>query len=171
MPSSDLYGPYEHKPLMPINDVNGNLVSLALRLGDSGHKYHYLPFSKMHHLFGLDKAQEYIIKEDMVYIVEGFFDVLLPVSNGVRNVVAIMGTRISKEQVYLLASFTNNFTFVLDSDGAGMRSIPLVTKLIQELAPDVTCHTMFTYPYKDFADYCTGGGLCRNQNLTKNQNL
>jgi len=169
--NSDVHDTHKFKPLVPINDIFGNPVSIVLRLGETGHKYHYYPFPKMKHLFALDKAQEEIRRQNLVYVVEGFFDVLLPFSKGVRNVVAIMGTRMSKQQLYLLSSLTNHITFVLDSDRAGIAALDPTIKLIKEETPDVRSDIVFTYPHKDFADYIQAGELWTNSNQTMNQNM
>jgi DNA primase len=146
--------PFLHnQAALPIVDLRGQIVTLGFRTNIEQIRYYYLPFRKLHNLYGLYQAWPHIVKENKVYIVEGLFDVLLPYSYGIKNIVAIMGTRMSAVQTLLLASLTNNFTLVMDCDKPGMVGLNANIPKIKELAPDINVETLYTYPYKDFDEF------------------
>ena len=69
-------------------------------------------YIKGRHLYGLNLAKDYIRKQDYVIIVEGYFDLILPYQNEIRNIVATLGTALTPEQVGILKRFTKNFIMV-----------------------------------------------------------
>jgi len=74
---------------------------------------------KFLHLFGLDKAIPEIIKTNNVFIVEGQFDAMTCIKEGLTNTVALGGSKISIIQFFKLLRYTNNLSFILDNDNAG----------------------------------------------------
>ena len=58
----------------------------------------------------------------MVYMVEGYTDVLAMHQCGIENVVANSGTALNEAQIHLLHRFTNNITLIYDGDEAGIHA-------------------------------------------------
>ena len=79
-------------------------------------------FSKRRELYGLYQAKAAINKLDLVYMVEGYTDVISMHQCGIENVVANSGTALTKEQIHLLHRFTNNVTLLYDGDDAGIHA-------------------------------------------------
>ena len=79
-------------------------------------------FSKRRELYGLFQAKGAINRLDMVYMVEGYTDVISMHQCGIENVVANSGTALTKEQIHLLHRFTNNVTLLYDGDEAGIHA-------------------------------------------------
>ena len=79
-------------------------------------------FSKRRELYGLYQAKTAINKLDLVYMVEGYTDVISMHQCGIENVVANSGTALTKEQIHLLHRFTNNVTLLYDGDDAGIHA-------------------------------------------------
>ena len=79
-------------------------------------------YHKDHELYGLFQAKRAIVKEDKVYMVEGYTDVLSMHQSGVENVVANSGTALSIHQVHLLHRFTQNIVLLYDGDAAGIHA-------------------------------------------------
>ena len=117
-----------------IKDEDNNLVGFGARsLDNKLPKYINTPqtslFNKSNILFGLNIAKDYIEKECI--IVEGYMDVFAAHSEDFKNVVACMGTSVTKEQLELVSQYTNKVVLCLDSDIAGRRaSVNNLIKLI-----------------------------------------
>lgn len=142
-----------NKPVFPVYDIIGELKGFTFRVGEEKCKYFNYGFKKTEQLYGIYFAQDEILKKDCVYIVEGFFDVLIPFSYGINNVVSIFGNTISEKQIMILASLTNNFILALDSDNSGISGAEKSEKLIKKLFPSVNISRQLLYPYKDFGEY------------------
>ncbi len=121
-----------------IKDEDNNLVGFGARsLDNKLPKYINTPqtslFNKSNILFGLNVAKNYIEKECI--IVEGYMDVFAAHSENFKNVVACMGTSVTKEQLELISKYTNKTILCLDSDIAGRRAS--VNNLIKLINSDI----------------------------------
>ena len=121
-----------------IRDEDNNLVGFGARsLDNKLPKYINTPqtslFNKSNILFGLNVAKDYIEKECI--IVEGYMDVFAAHSENFKNVVACMGTSVTKEQLELISKYTNKTILCLDSDIAGRRAS--VNNLIKLINSDI----------------------------------
>ena len=117
--------------IFPWLNVSGRVVAFGGRLLDSRtkgvqQKYVNSPDSEIYHkereLYGLYQAKKAIAKEDRVYMVEGYTDVIAMHQSGVENVVANSGTALSLHQIKLLRRFTQNITLLYDGDEAGIHA-------------------------------------------------
>lgn len=116
-----------HHLLIPYFDMYGNCISISGRTLLSKEKqkeykvskYKNLNFERRYHLYGLNWAFMDIIEKNQVIIVEGQFDLIAGRLNGLSNIVALCGSKLSFEHVVLLKRFTNNFALILDHDEAG----------------------------------------------------
>ena len=79
-------------------------------------------YHKLQELYGLFQAKKQIAKEQLVYMVEGYTDVLSMHQCGVENVVANSGTALNDAQIHLLKRFTSNITLIYDGDDAGIHA-------------------------------------------------
>ena len=79
-------------------------------------------YHKDHELYGIYQAKKAIVKEDCVYMVEGYTDVIAMHQAGIENVVANSGTALSLPQIHLLHRFTSNITLLYDGDEAGIHA-------------------------------------------------
>ena len=73
-------------------------------------------------LYGIYQAKKTIAKEDRVYMVEGYTDVISMHQCGIENVVANSGTALSVHQIHTLHRFTSNITLLYDGDAAGIHA-------------------------------------------------
>lgn len=76
-------------------------------------------FFKRNYLYGLHKSYNHIISNDYVIIVEGIFDLFACYQNGIKNVVCLLGSKITDYHFLKLLRFTNNVILLLDADAAG----------------------------------------------------
>ena len=122
---------YAGRVIFPWLNVSGRVVAFGGRLLDSRtkgvqQKYVNSPDSEIYHkereLYGLFQAKKAIAKEDRVYMVEGYTDVIAMHQCGLENVVANSGTALSTHQIRLLRRFTQNITLLYDGDEAGIHA-------------------------------------------------
>ena len=122
---------YAGRVIFPWLNVSGKVVAFGGRLLDSRtkgvqQKYVNSPDSEIYHkereLYGLFHAKKAIAKEDRVYMVEGYTDVIAMHQCGIENVVANSGTALSVHQIKLLRRFTQNITLLYDGDEAGIHA-------------------------------------------------
>lgn len=79
-------------------------------------------YRKASRLYGMDKLVLKHSKKDVVYIVEGYADVITAVHEGITNCVGLMGSNFSLEQLYLLKDFGfYNICLMLDADETGQK--------------------------------------------------
>lgn len=126
--SGGYYDHFRSRIMIPIRDLNGQLVAFGGRIfGEGEPKYLNSPdtalFHKKNLLYGLDSAREAIRREGRVLIVEGYFDQISLRIRGMENTVAPLGTALGREQVRLVKRFTDNIITVFDGDEAGIRAV------------------------------------------------
>ena len=107
---------FSGRAIFPWFSVSGKVVAFGGRVLDSrtkgiSQKYVNSPDSVIYHkereLYGLYQAKKAIAKEDCVFMVEGYTDVISMHQCGIENVVANSGTALSVHQIRLLHRFTN----------------------------------------------------------------
>tara|TARA_B100001029_G_C15062237_1_gene459559 strand:+ start:2925 stop:4808 length:1884 start_codon:yes stop_codon:yes gene_type:complete len=115
--------------IFPIHNLLGRKVGFAGRILNEDQKtakYINSPetsiYQKSKLLYGLNFAKSEIIKENECYLVEGYTDVISLHQQGITNVVASSGTAITIDQVRLIKRFTENISFIFDSDDAGKKA-------------------------------------------------
>ena len=126
-----LHDRYAGRVIFPWFNVSGRVVAFGGRLLDARtkgvqQKYVNSPNSEIYvkenELYGLYQAKKAIAKDDRVYMVEGYTDVLAMHQCGIENVVANSGTALSLRQIKLLRRFTQNITLLYDGDEAGIHA-------------------------------------------------
>jgi len=117
--------------IFPWFNISGKILGFGGRVLDSrtkgiSQKYVNSPeseiYSKRKELYGIFQAKSAIVKNDCVYMVEGYTDVIAMHQCGLENVVANSGTALSEEQIRLLHRFTSNITLLYDGDEAGVKA-------------------------------------------------
>lgn len=117
--------PFRGRIIIPLFSLHGDVIGFNGRSLDgttpkyknSGDSDHY---KKSRNLFGLDKTQDFILKEGIAIIVEGEFDSVICWQNGIRNVVSSSGTSLTKYQIRLLKRFADSCIICYDGDRAGI---------------------------------------------------
>ena len=134
-----IYDRFRGRAMFPWVAVNGKVVAFGGRVLDArtkgvNQKYVNSPDSIIYHkaneLYGIFQAKKQIAKEDMVYMVEGYTDVLAMHQCGIENVVANSGTALNEAQIHLLHRFTNNITLLYDGDEAGIHAATRSTDML-----------------------------------------
>lgn len=135
---------FEGFPLvMPFRDAHGNIVAMVGRslLNDKEraikkiNKYrNTTPFKKGQCLFGLYENKQSILEQDLVYVVEGQFDIIKAREIGMTNVVALGTSNMTPYQFSIISRYTSNIILLLDNDEAGQKGRELAVKKFGKLA-------------------------------------
>ena len=129
--NSQLIDRFAGRAIFPWLNVSGKVVAFGGRKLDAAtkgvqQKYVNSPDSEIYHkereLYGIYQAKKAIVKEECVYMVEGYTDVIAMHQCGLENVVANSGTALSNYQIRLLHRFTNNIVLLYDGDEAGIHA-------------------------------------------------
>ena len=119
------------RAIFPWIGLSGKILAFGGRVLDArtkgvNQKYVNSPDSDIYHkereLYGIFQAKKAIAKEDRVYMVEGYTDVISMHQCGLQNVVANSGTALSLHQIRMLHRFTSNITLLYDGDAAGIHA-------------------------------------------------
>lgn len=147
---------YYHRLMFPLWDLEGHVV------GYSGRIYHgeadtakYINsretaiFKKGELLYNYHRAKDVARLSNMIIVMEGFMDVIRAYTIGIGEVVATMGTAITKEQASLIRRMARDIILCFDGDEAGAKAtfscieelrklgvIPKVVRLEHGLDPD-----------------------------------
>ncbi len=119
--------PFSGRITIPIRDDYGRVIAFGGRLvGDGMPKYinsqDTIVFKKSSILFMFDVAKEYMKGMDYAVICEGYFDALAFHRAGIKNVVATLGTALTKIHISKLKKHTLNIILAFDNDSAGVKA-------------------------------------------------
>lgn len=116
---------YNNRIMFPLFDLTGKIVGYSGRIYNTDSKSKYFNtketeiFKKGEILYNYHKAKDSVRKEGTLIIVEGFMDVIRMYTIGITNVVATMGTAVTKNQALLMKRLTNDIILCFDGDNAG----------------------------------------------------
>ncbi|MGH2975930.1 MAG: DNA primase, partial [Solirubrobacterales bacterium] len=123
------YDRFRSRIMFPIRDRRGRTLGFGGRAmrSDQGAKYVNTAetdfFHKSKMLYGVDLAKAAIAKEGRAVVVEGYTDVLALRQAGIEQVVGVMGTAITDEQVASLSGMVEEVVLALDADAAGQEAM------------------------------------------------
>jgi len=126
--------------IIPIRDQSARPIGLGGRIlpGAEGPKYLNSPatplFDKSRALFGIDIAKTAIRREKLAVIVEGYTDVMAAHQAGFGNVVASLGTALTRGQIELATRYADAVALAYDVDLAGEAATQ--RGLLEELGPE-----------------------------------
>ena len=154
------YDRFRGRIMFPLADDRGRTLGFGARtMGDEKPKYLNSPETPLYHkseaVFGLHAAKAAAAREDRVYVVEGYTDVLALVQAGVHNVVASMGTALTEQQLQRLARVTRNLYLCFDADAAGLGAMSRALTLGRKM--DLSLHVVRIPEGLDPADYVLSG--------------
>ncbi len=131
------YDNFRGRIMFPITDIQGRPVGFGARaMGDRQPKYLNSPdtrlYNKSRNLYGLSFSKEAIKAQGEAILVEGYFDFIVPFQNGVKNLVASLGTSLTAQQVELLGRYTREVIVSYDPDSAGLAATQKSLELFLE---------------------------------------
>ena len=155
-----VYDRFRDRIVFPLADDRGRTLGFGARtLGDEKPKYLNSPETPLYHkseaLFGLHNAKAAAGREDRVYVVEGYTDVLALAQTGVENVVASMGTALTEQQLKRLARLSRDLFLCFDADAAGVGAMSRALSLARRLG--LSLHVVRMPEGLDPADYVLSG--------------
>lgn len=140
--------------MFPIRSTKGSVIGFSGRImpgNDYGPKYMNSPetaiFHKKFNLFGQYESRQEIRKKDLAILCEGQAEVIVSHQSDVKNIVAPLGTGLTKEQLESLSKLSKNILFFFNSDSAGQNAIIRAFKLASEL--NLYPYATNPAPYKD----------------------
>lgn len=130
-----------HRVMFPLCDQKGRVVGFTGRvLDDTKPKYKNSSndaiYQKADMIFGLDKAKEEITRSGTIVICEGQFDVIRLHQEGLKNVVAVSGSSLTKTMVERIVKTLKVQKVVLcfDGDLGGEKAADRAISELQEFA-------------------------------------
>ncbi|MCP3902507.1 MAG: DNA primase [Planctomycetes bacterium] len=126
--SEGTYDTFRNRLIFPICDEMGRPIAFGGRIIDPDDQPKYLNspetplFDKSRTLYGLHLARRAIIESQQAIVVEGYTDVIAGHQAGVTNVVATLGTALTKQHADVLARLADSVVLVFDADDAGRRA-------------------------------------------------
>lgn len=123
-----MYDIFRNRIMFPLYNNDGKTVGFSGRIynGENENKYvnskESVIFKKGLLLYNYHKALEYAREKRQIIIVEGFMDVIRLYTIGIKNVVATMGTAITKEHADLIRKLSKNIILCFDGDKAGEKA-------------------------------------------------
>jgi DNA primase len=122
------YDRFRGRLIFPIENIFGEIVAFGGRVMEKGEpKYLNSPESPVYikgkNLYGLNKAKEEIRKQKFALIVEGYLDLISLWNAGICNVVATLGTALTREHLELLRRYTLDVVALFDPDEAGKKAL------------------------------------------------
>ena len=142
------YDRFRDRLMFPIRDVRERVIGFGARMlgQDDGPKYLNSPetplFNKSACLYGLHRAKKAISDKGYAVIVEGYTDVLMAHQMGVENVIATLGTALTREHINLLRRFAPRVVLVFDADAAGEKASDRSVDLFLEAEVNVSIATL-----------------------------
>ncbi|MFN4196547.1 MAG: DNA primase [Caldimicrobium sp.] len=146
---------FRDRLLFPIFNEKGECVGFGGRALNAEVEPKYLNtpessfYKKSEILYGLFQSKDFIKKEGLAIIVEGYFDFLSLWEKGIRNVVATCGTALTSQHVQKLNLLAEDFVLFFDGDEAGKHAtvkaisiiakegkLPCIISLSNDLDPD-----------------------------------
>ena len=127
-PERGHYDRFRGRVMFPIEDVDGRVIAFGGRVMGAGEpKYMNSPesavYTKGNTLYGLARTREAIREKGFAILVEGYFDLIALWNAGILNVVATLGTALTRAQVDLLRRYTVRVAAVFDPDEAGRKAL------------------------------------------------
>ena len=115
--------------VFPIYSLTGKAIAIGGRIIEDNKKlakYINSPetnfFKKGNNLYNLNKARIVSNKNNEVYLVEGYMDVISLYNNQILNCVANLGTALTSKQILLLGQFFSEIIICFDGDESGFKA-------------------------------------------------
>lgn len=134
----NIYDVFQNRIMFPIHNLEGQVVGFTARcyLKEETPKYlntkeTYI-FKKGNILFNYHRAKDAIRLLKELVVVEGNMDAIRLYASGIKNVIALMGTSLTKEQIEALRKLRCKIVLMLDNDNAGEMATLAIGNLLEE---------------------------------------
>lgn len=126
--SKEEYDIFFDRVMIPLYNLEGQVVGFTGRALDDTNTPKYLGskesiiYKKGNLLFNYHRARESIKLNKEIILVEGNMDAIRLYASGIKNVVALMGTALTKEQIQIIKKLRCKVILMLDNDTAGEKA-------------------------------------------------
>ncbi len=130
---------YYNRIMFPLYNLNGQVVGFSGRIFDNSDTSKYINtketdiFKKGELLYNYHRAKNICRQKNVVIVMEGFMDVIRAYTIGVTNVVATMGTAVTKNQALLIKKMAKDVILCFDGDEAGAKATFACAELFNEI--------------------------------------
>lgn len=134
---------FSNRIIFPLDDPSGRVVGFSGRIFTNSKTSKYINtketpiFIKGNCLYNYSASKEFVREKKYVILMEGFMDVIRASTIGINNVVALMGTAMSKEQISLLKKLSLNIYLSMDGDEPGINAALLNGEALVEAGLNV----------------------------------
>ena len=141
---NELYDIFRNRIMFPINNSNGDIVGFSARIYNNSVDSKYINtketylFKKGEILFNYHRAINEAKKKKSIIICEGQMDAIRIYSSGIKNVIATMGTALTKDHINLIKKLNVKVILNMDSDNAGIRAALLNGDYLKKSGLDVS---------------------------------
>ena len=159
----DIFDSFKNRIMIPITNLQNQVVGFTGRIynGEDEAKYintkETVIFKKSNILFNYANAKNSIREAKKIIIVEGNMDAIKMHASGIKNVVALMGTFISKEHIDVLKKLNSKIILMLDNDEAGYNATIKNGDLLLE--NNIICDVIRLSGAKDPDEYIFKNGV------------
>lgn len=134
-----VYDVFRNRIMFPLYNTLGQVVGFSGRIynGEADSKYvnskESIIFKKGMLLYNYHRALQSARDERKIIVVEGFMDVIRLYTIGIKNVVATMGTAITKEHAELIKKLSKNVVLCFDGDKAGEKATKSALEALEKI--------------------------------------
>ena len=129
--------------MFPIYDLSGNTIAFSGRIYNTKDNSKYIntketdKFKKGKILYNYHIAKEEAKKNSEIIIMEGQMDVIRASTVGINNVIATMGTALTKDHKMLLKNIAKNIILCFDGDSAGEKATVSAIELLEDTSANI----------------------------------
>ena len=163
---------YYSRIMFPLYDLEGNVVGFSGRIYKTKDDSKYINtretdiFKKGELLYNYHRAKNVARQKGQIIIMEGFMDVIRAYTIGIENVIATMGTAVTKKQALLIKRMAKEVLLCFDGDEAGAKASlscsdellkigiqPKIVRLEDNLDPDEFIQTKGADRFFDYLNH------------------
>lgn len=149
--NGEIYGDrFKHRIIFPLSNSQGQVVAFSGRIfqEDQNDQAKYLNspetaiFNKSQLIYNFHRAKASIRQKKRVLICEGYMDVMALCQAGIDNVVATMGTSLTRQHIETLAKHSSHIYFIFDGDEAGQKATLRGFELVKQDTRNITAQAV-----------------------------
>lgn len=168
----NIHDVFVNRIMIPIHDLDGNVVGFTGRIFTDSNDPKYINskesdvFKKGKILFNYHRAKNYVRNSHELIIVEGNMDALKLYTAGIKNVIALMGTALTTDQVNAIKKMRSKVILMMDNDNAGKLGMYQNGNILRKSGIDPSI--VLLSDAKDPDEYINKFGVEKLNNLLKN---
>lgn len=163
---------FNDRIMIPIHDLEGNVLGFTGRIYKDSNNPKYINskeseiFKKGKILFNFHRAKNHVRNAHELIIVEGNMDALKMYASGFKNVIALMGTALTSDQVDAIKKLRCKVILMMDNDSAGKLGMYQNGNILVKsgIVPEI----VLLSGAKDPDEYLNKYGVEKFENLIKN---